>query len=63
MKTERTSELKKLRKPYVKPQIEKVHLRTNETMNIKCYSTSIQLNQNTANYCEPPFPDCRDPRS
>jgi hypothetical protein len=33
------SEIKQ-RKPYVKPQIEKVHLKTNETMGNACYSLS-----------------------
>jgi hypothetical protein len=28
------------RKPYVKPQIERVHLRTNETMSTSCRTSS-----------------------
>jgi hypothetical protein len=33
----------RIRKPFVKMQIEKVNLRTNETMGIQCYSLSSPI--------------------
>ena len=40
MDPEALSKQIKHRKPYVKPQIEKVHLKTNETMGSACNSVS-----------------------
>lgn len=50
------------RKLYIKPQIEKVHMRTNETMNLKCFTSSVQINPWMNNYCAPPIGTCLEPR-